>query len=370
MRASTVFALTLALLIGLGALVGARYMGYLGKQEPPRKEIQVLVAARNLFANDVIETTWVKARALRAEEIAHYEANKQQYLPPVPGAASLRIPKRSIEADTPILREDLKEMAKPEPLAMRLLPNMRAVNLTLPKDQSAGGLIQVGEWVDVYMTTTINSDGQETTRTAPIANRLRVIAKRNALWNVFGALPDNKPVHFTLEANPYRAGLIEFARTKGVLCLIPVSAAEQKDLEGKRVQLLDANVPEEVLPVSFNKKAGSDYAQEEVRVEALNRGEYAIGSTDLMRIFDLNTGAPPRPQYVVESFNGLKRGKTMQFDSEGQFVSAEDPKARRNNAAARSSDVAKAGPSVQFSSPDCKDGSSRKSSGTGRKRGA
>src|SRR5262245_49237232 len=163
MRASTVFALTLAILIGLGAVVGARWAGYLGKTEPPKREVQVLVAARNLFPGDVIESTAVKTRVLRPEEMAHYEANKQQYLPPVQQAAALRVPKRGIEADAPILREDLQEMVKPEPLHTRLLPNMRAVSLTLAKDQSAGGLIQVGEWVDVYMTSAIHGQsGAET----------------------------------------------------------------------------------------------------------------------------------------------------------------------------------------------------------------
>lgn len=357
MRASSVFALTLALLMGLGALVGARYLGYLGKAEPPRKEIQVLVAARNLFPDDVIESSWVKMRTLRADEIAHYEANKHQYLPPVQQAAALRVPKRAIEADTPILREDLKEMIKPEPLTVRLMPNMRAVNLSLQKDQAAGGLIQVGEWVDVYMTTSVTVDGQETTRTAPVANRLRVIAKRNALWNVFAALPDNKPVHFTLEANPYRAGLIEYARTKGTLCLIPVSAAEQKELEQKRAQLLEADLPKEMLPVSFAAKTKADPEREEVLVEALNRGEYSIGTHDLVRIFDLNTGAPPKADVVVESFNGLKRGKTMHFDSEGHFVSADDstPSRVRGSSNARQAGAGMRGnPSIQFQTPDPK----------------
>ncbi len=353
MRASTVFALTLAILIGLGAVVGARYAGYLGKTEPKMREIQVLVAARNLFPGDVIETSWVKTRALRPDEIPHYEANKHLYLPPVQGAAALRVPKRGIEADSPILRDDLQDMVKPEPLHARLLPNMRAVNLTVPKDQSAGGLIQVGEWVDVYMTTTISSEGgAETTRTAPIANRLRVIAKRNALWNVFAALPEGKPVHFTLEANPYRAGLIEFARTKGTLSLVPLSAAEQKSLEEKRARLMQQkDIDVALLPVAFTDNS-SDYDSEQIRVEALNRGEYSIGTNDLVRIFDLNTTAPPRPEIRVENFNGLKRTNTLNFSADGVFVSAEDPKGRSTAASAKKN-AANTGPSFQFTPPDC-----------------
>jgi Flp pilus assembly protein CpaB len=365
MRASTVFALTIAILIGLGAVVGARYAGYLGKAEPAKKEVQVLVAGRNIFPGDVIEAAWVKARALRPEELAHYEANKQQYLPPVPTAAALRVPKRGIEADSPILREDLQEMVKPEPLHARLLPNMRAVNISVPKDQSAGGLIQVGEWVDVYMTTTISAEGgAETTRTAPIANKVRVIAKRNALWNVFAALPENKPVHFTLEMNPYRAGLVEFARTKGTISLVPLSAAEQKTLEEKRAGLIEnKNGGAAIFPVAFAENTARDYDREEVRVEALNKGEYAIGTSDLVRIFDLSTTAPPRPDVRVENFAGLKRNKTMNFGSDGMFVSTEDPKARASGKKAAN------GPSFQFTAPDCAGAGKKGCSTCGKNKG-
>src|SRR5262245_24128538 len=99
MRASTIFALTLALLIGLAAVVGARYAGWIGKQEPAarkEKEIPVLVAARNLFPGDMIESTWVKTRNLRGDEIKHFEANKDKYLPATAAAVSLRVASKTI----------------------------------------------------------------------------------------------------------------------------------------------------------------------------------------------------------------------------------------------------------------------------------
>lgn len=326
MRASSLFALTLALLVGLGALVGARMSGLLGKVEPPRKEVQVLVAGRNLFPGDVIEAAWVKPRALKPEEMTHFESNKQKYLPAVPQAAALRVARKAIEADAPILREDLQDMVKPEPLNLRLLPNMRAVNLSVQKDQSAGGLIQVGEWVDVYLTSTITGqDGIEVVKTAAIAHHLRVIAKRNALWNVFASLPEGKPVQFTLEANPYRSGLIEFARAKGTLSISPVSAAEQRDLEERRTKLLNNGSVAKLLPVAFvDVKVQGDYEGEEGRVESMGRGEYAIGTSDLVRIFDLQTPAPPTASYAVETFNGLRRKGTMQFNGEGVYVSTDE----------------------------------------------
>lgn len=357
MRASTIFALTMALLIGLGAVVGARYAGWIGKQEPPpkkEKEIQVLVAARNLFPGDVIESNWVKTRVLRPEEIKHYETNKDKYLPAVNGAAALRVPTRPIEADTPILRDDLKELVKPDPLHARLLPNMRAVNISVPKDQSAGGLIQVGEWVDVYMTTTItNENHQEMTKTAPIAHRLRVIAKRNALWTVLRELPEGKPVQFTIEANPYRAALIEYAKAKGVITLVPLSGAEQRLLEEKRIKVLNDAAEGKMLPVAFGAAPGAnngDYDQEDGRVEGMNRGEYTVSSGDLVRIFDLKTPAPPKDEFTIQHFAGLKMTRHSRYSSEGTLISTEEVRGGRFTPT-----VAKAPPKPQFdfASPDC-----------------
>jgi Flp pilus assembly protein CpaB len=350
------FALTLALLSGLGAVVAARYAGWLGKPAPAKEpEIQVLVAARNLFPGDLIDASYVKTRALKAEEKAEYEKDKQQYLPPVPGAASLRVANKPIEADSPILRKDLKEMAKPEPLHQRLLPNMRAVNVSVQKDQSAGGLIQVGEWVDVYLTSTITQGEKEITKTAPVAQSLRVIAKRNALWVVFAALPENKPVQFTLEANPYRAGLIEFSKTKGNLTLVPLSAAEQRVLEDRRGRLLAGNNPR-LLPISFAPATSTEANGEDGRVDAFNRGEYSIGSADLVRIFDLTTPPPPRAQVVVEHFNGLSRTQFTRFGPDGEFLGTEEPRRARTagQSATRSRSKTADTGSFEFNSPDCK----------------
>lgn len=329
MRASTLFALTLALLIGLGVAVAARWAGLLGKApETPKKEkeIQILVAAKNLFPGDVIDASGVKTRALKPEETAHYEANKDKFLPAVPNAAALRVPTKPIEADSPILREQLAPMVRPDPLHQRLLSGMRAINVSVQKEQSAGGLIQVGEWVDVLLTSSISQEGGETLlRTATIAHRLRVIAKRNALWTVFAPLPDGKPVQFTLEANPYRSALIEFCREKGVLSIVPLSASEQRTLEEKRVSVL--NGPTNGLqPVLFADPSLGEYDQEESRIEMINKGEYSIGNADMVRIFDLKTPPPPLAENKVEMFSGLQRTRVSRYGADGAFLGSVDEK--------------------------------------------
>jgi Flp pilus assembly protein CpaB len=347
-------ALTLALLSGLGAVVAARYAGLLNKPAaaaaPVKKaEVQVLVAARNLFPGDVIDSTWVRTRPLRADEMTAYEANKDQYLPAAVAAGALRVTKVPVEAETPLLRKHLEDLVKPDPLNQRLLPNMRALNISLQKDQSAGGLIQVGEWVDVYLTSTISNGEHETTKTAIVASNLRVIAKRNALWTVFAALPENKPVHFTLEANPYRVALIEFAKTKGALSMVPVSSSEQRGLEEKRNKLLDSKKAK-VLPVSFAQTGSTESNDEEGRVEAMLKGEYSVGTADLVRLFDLSTTPPPRSDVVVEHFSGLSRTHSTRFDADGQFLRADD---LRKSRPAPAKTIGKASaPGFLFFAPD------------------
>src|SRR5579864_4648943 len=115
MRASTLFALTVAVLIGLGVALAAKIGGYFGPpppvEPPPKKQdIMILAAAHNLFAGDLIDVSGVHVRALKPDELAHYQKNREQYLPPLPSAAALRITRRNVYADEPILKECLQEM--------------------------------------------------------------------------------------------------------------------------------------------------------------------------------------------------------------------------------------------------------------------
>src|SRR5262249_5991292 len=155
--------------------IAAKTAGYFNtpQPEPARKvDIKVLAAARNVFAGDMLDASWVTVRSLRQDELEHYRKYKDDYLPAVQQAASLRVAAKNMPADQPILKEHFKDMAKPEPLTTRLLSNMRAVNVALTKDHSAGGLIQVGEWVDVLFTSQVDSPQGSTVRTACIAPKV------------------------------------------------------------------------------------------------------------------------------------------------------------------------------------------------------
>jgi len=318
MRASTIFALTLAILLGLGVAVAAKLTGYFTTPSvavEKRVDVQVLVASRNLFAGDLIDTNGVRIRNLQANELEHYQKYKDQYLPAVVSAAFLRVPNKNIEADKIILRGDLEEMAKPKALNTRLLPDMRAVNLSLTKDQSAGGLIQVGEWVDVMFTSKVDGPGGSLTKTANLVPRVRVIAKRNTLWPVFAPLPDKKPVEFTLEVNAYRQALVEFARTKGDISLALLPSNEQKKLEERRHDAIKqvAFVPP---PRHFMDPSMDEATDEDERIVAVQSGKLSVSESDLVRVFGLkkSTTEPPSSITEVQRVVGLKMHTPARFD--------------------------------------------------------
>jgi Flp pilus assembly protein CpaB len=315
MRASTIFALCLALLVGLAAAVVNRLVNF----KPPVAEVKVvtpsvLVAGRNIFAGDLIQPAWVKVRPMRPEEEASFAKTKDLLLPPVAEAVYLRVALANLRADEPILKDHLQEFAKPESLSKRLLPNARAVGVAVSKDRCAGGLIQVGEWVDVLLTSVIDhGEGSPVgTQTAVICPRVRILAKRNQLWPVFQAISENE-VQFTLELNTYRASLMEFARTKGALSLVPVSSLEQSRLETRRKDLLEQGVAGRL--VSLSSESGED-TEEEKRIAKISTGDSSVGQDDLARIFALKPiPAIKDPGVTVQQMSGTQSMKPAVFQT-------------------------------------------------------
>lgn len=292
MRASTVFALALALLIGLGAVAVAKYVGLFERkaasEPPPPPPLKVLVARQNLFEGTTVMADQVMVRELDASEAEALKARlgenwRSKLLPPMPSAAALRVLKRHVLADQVLLQDYFEELSLPDELSRRLEPRTRAVNVEVPKSRAAGGQIRVGEYVDVLLTTEVSAGDRQELRTACIARSCKVVMKRNTPWTLLMADPDDKPLSFTLQANPYRAALIEYASTRGNLSLMPASP------------------PSKLPPGVFSDPSSPEYAQEDQRVDGILNGTLAISDADLMRIFNIQ---PPPPK-------GLPPGATV-----------------------------------------------------------
>jgi Flp pilus assembly protein CpaB len=304
MKASTLFAVTFALLVGLVAVGVAKYTGFFQKAPaPPRpEEYKVLVAAQNLFEGIALTGKEVKVRPVRTKEEREDVINHpDKYLPLLPEAVNMRVLKRNIPADQPLLKEDFEDINLPKALHKRLAPDMRAVNVSLPRERCAGGLIQVGERVDVYLTSRVyrpDHPNEAVTQTAPIARNLQVVAKRNMLWSGLAPVPEDRPLQFTLEANPYRAALIEFAGGKGLLSLAPTP---------------------DVTPSADTRTLGKEFDTdtEKQRVTDFLAGDLSVGEPDLERIFNLKEFPPKKLPLAVELYEGTKLKQTQMVKPDG-----------------------------------------------------
>ncbi len=82
MKASTLFAITIAVFLGLAVVAAAKYSGIFNPkkeqptQAPPRPK--VLVAAKNLFENMTILPGDTRVREMTDEEEAHYKEHKDK----------------------------------------------------------------------------------------------------------------------------------------------------------------------------------------------------------------------------------------------------------------------------------------------------
>jgi hypothetical protein len=158
------------------------------------------------------------------------------------------------------------------------------------------------------------------------------------LWTVLAPLPEDRPINFTLQANPYRAALIDFARTKGELTLIPTPSPRQTRSESRD----KSGTP------TFSDPDSKEYKDEDVRVAALTNGEVTVGDQDLERIFNLKPPPPKVPPVTVERFSGLQFQGTTVFSDSGR---ADVPAGHTGPASMSPPPPDKASAGYQFSSP-------------------
>jgi hypothetical protein len=218
---------------------------------------------------------------------------------PLTSAAHLRTPLKNILADEILFEKDFAPAVLPDELTKQLDPNTRAVNVAVMKDKCAGGTIRIGEFVDVILTTKISYDDpvKEELRTACVARACKVVMKRNTPWQIMAADPDDKPVHFTLQANPYRAALIEYAQSFGQISLQPVPTPAKSN-------------------GSFTDLSSPEYAVEDKRVEEITQGTRLIGTEDLVRIFKIPPPSPkplPPQPVVIQHLTGVQQASPTVF---------------------------------------------------------
>lgn len=297
MRASTLFGLTIAVLIGAAVVVGVRSAGIFTKTPPAVQKQEtphILAAKRTLFEGITTTADDVFVRPMTPEELQLWTANKNKFLPAYPEVVGLRTLARNVEANQPLLKEHFQDIGLPGSFDTMLAPGMVAINVQIPKDLAAGGIIRRGDRVDVFLNTTICSDANCSvpfSATAPIASNLKVVTKRDSIFQQLKPVPDG-PISFTLEANPFRAALIAFAKAKGTLALIPRGPGQGKE-------------------VSY----ASDTKDEEQRIIDFRRG-VPVSDNDLEEIFKLGPVARAAGATTVEMMNGIFSRGLRNFPAE------------------------------------------------------
>lgn len=345
MRLSMLAVVAVAVIAGLGVVFTVRTLGLLNPPAPvaaapepppapppappPPPPPTVLVPVRPLFVGDTISPIDIRVRPIRPEETKEYEDHKADYLPAVPEVTFFRFPAKDIEPDRPLRKADLQDMKKPDALNTRLLPGARAVTVGIPKQYSASGLIQVGDWVDVHLITEVSrtDNPNKSPLTGVLVQHAQVVAKRDSLYSIYAPLPPGEPVQFTLATNPYRAALLEYGRTIGVLTLVPVSASEKKRLDALREDLMQ-DQGKNPLGITFAQPGSPEFTQEADRIDKYTRGGLAIGNEDLARVLNLKpidpplpppTAAPPppvvppTPPVTIEVFTGVNKTGVASF---------------------------------------------------------
>lgn len=327
MRGSLLAVVAVAVVLGLAVVAVVRYAGWLNppvvSSPPPQRVVETVVPAPpppqvvtyglQLSAGDTVDGRFLILRSLRPDEMKEYEAGKADYLPPSVPTAAFRFAARDVIADTPLKKADLEAVKKPEPLNARLAPGTRAIDLAVPKELAAGGQIALGDWVDVLVLTDVSrtdSPGR-VPQSGVLVQSAPVIAKRSSLYPLF-APPQEGPIGHMLAVNPYRAALLDYARSVGTISLVPVSAAQKERLDGLKTRAMDAPT-KTLLAIPFAEPGSPEYRDEQDRIDRYNRGELSVGRADLARVLQLAPPAPRTPAVQIDIFRGTSRAGTATF---------------------------------------------------------
>ena len=122
MRASTLFGMTIAILIGMAVVFGVKSAGLFDRKLPEKVNNdlpKILVSFDNLFEGLVTTTNSVMIRTVDPSELDHYIKNRHKYMPAMIQAANNRILARNVVANEPLLKEHFQDHVMPASVGER-----------------------------------------------------------------------------------------------------------------------------------------------------------------------------------------------------------------------------------------------------------
>ena len=208
--------------------------------EPIVPPVEVLAAARNMPAGTLLtanDLTYVplEARNVLSSHIRREPTGtaQEQELPSVIGAVT-RIP---FLAGVPLTDAGLIRPGEDGFLAAVLLPDRRAITITVNQETSHAGMIAPGDRVDVIFTMQVSSDdpSQLNSFSRTVLEDIRVVAVGRRIESVSYAEQEDSLVPqvggstVTLEVSPPEADQLVLASTRGSLALAlrPLGQADE-----------------------------------------------------------------------------------------------------------------------------------------------
>ena len=194
--------------------------------EPVIPPVEVLAAARNMPAGTLLTATDLTYVPLEAQDVlsSHIrreptDPGQEQEPPSVIGAVT----RRPFLAGMPLTDAGLIRPGQDGFLAAVLLPDRRAITITVNQETSHAGMIAPGDRVDVIFTMQVSSNdpSQLNSFSRTVLEDIRVVAVGRRIENVpytdQESTPNGNTV--TLEVRPPEADQLVLASTRGSLAL-------------------------------------------------------------------------------------------------------------------------------------------------------
>jgi pilus assembly protein CpaB len=208
MNSKSTMMLFLAVVCGLGAMYGTSKMLSKDRGPKPAEFQEVLVAAQNLKAEEVIKKEMVKTTRMPKDSVpAGSFTSVDQAL-----ERGIQIP---ILLDEPILEAKLMPKGTPPGLISRIPMGMRAFAIEVNEQTAVSGFVLPGHRVDVVQS--MNSGGIDTPQAQVILENVLVLASGQTLIR-----PEDKSIlsrTVTVAVLPEQVDALVAARARGPLTL-------------------------------------------------------------------------------------------------------------------------------------------------------
>jgi Flp pilus assembly protein CpaB len=294
-NASTVFALTLAIVAGL-ILTLVFKMVVLDRKTPTAATVaatvKLTVASVNVLDRQAIEPGYIKTIEVSAEERNRWlkeASNRKTRL--LEGSQPVgRTTVKALRAEGPVFEDMLEPFQYPRPVSELLAPGKRAAIVEVPSSQA---MIQVGDHVDLLCTLSNDNAGFGigNTATAILTRDAKVVARFNTTRTA-AQPPSGANRSYTLETSPYRYAMIELAKSIGAKFALSVSPRTSEDGNGN----------------------GNGLLQMGMSAEADDPETDRVTTGDLARLFGVSPRTPSAEHtWEVERFSGLERGPSLLF---------------------------------------------------------